>query len=155
MFNQKNPERLIHWAVNDLGNNAKQISFPDMLKTVRKGAATQFAILLSLTTTSAISSQPYGSSESSRVMLMLKSVLLSKSQCEMAIKDYNEKIAPYFVEWRDEYREPLSRFETDPIFVQQERQVEARFEKLSERARIGVVKDCKTLLRQMSERYAK
>jgi len=124
-----------------------------MLKIVRKSASIQFAILLSLATAPALYSQPDVSTEPWRIQLVLKSVLLSKRQCEMAIKGYRERIAPYFIKWRDEYRESLARFETHPTFTQQEKQVEEHFENLSKRARTGVVKDCETLLRQLSERY--
>jgi len=110
------------------------------------------AFLLSLAI-SAAASEADNFRDDRQLQLMVKSVLLSKHQCQLAVKGYSEKIAPNFAEWARAHREPLFQLEQSGTLRQHQREIEQRFAQLSKRARAGVLKDCETLLQKLRKTY--
>ena len=85
--------------------------------------------------------------------LVVTSLLLVKSQCDLALPGYGEKIAPYFQAWRKDNQEMVTSVETADGFKRKMDMVLKRFPRLSERAKTGVKKDCAAILTDLAAKY--
>lgn len=109
-----------------------------------------FALLLATITVAS-----HGQGRKSDPIFRLKtiSLLLAESQCDKVLPGYSVKISPYYQAWRNANFELVSDIESTDNFNQQKARMLQQLPHLSDRAKIGLKKDCASMLTTLASEY--